>query len=69
MIFDKRAFDSLLEQAWRHADQAATLNDPTLYREAFTAMCQAVAMLSEEAEDWREQVARATEEYTRTEGI
>ncbi|GAB3377638.1 hypothetical protein [Azotobacter armeniacus] len=69
MSLDKNALDSLLEQARRHADQAAAHNDPTLYREAFMAMCQAVALLGKEADNWREQVVRATEEYTRTEGI
>ncbi|WP_349571034.1 hypothetical protein [Azotobacter salinestris] len=69
MSLDKHALDTLLEQARQHADQAAAHNDPALYREAFMAMCQAVAMLGAEADDWREQVIRATEEYTRTEGI
>jgi hypothetical protein len=32
-------------------------------------MCQAVALLARGNNDWREQVLRATEEFTRTEGI
>ncbi|ASL27338.1 hypothetical protein [Azotobacter chroococcum] len=69
MSLDKHALDRLLEQAQQHADQAVARNDPSLYREAFIAMCQAVALLGEENDNWREQVVRATEEYTRTEGI
>lgn len=69
MHFDKNALDSLLEQARRQADQAVAHNDPTLYREALLAMCQALALLGEEADSWREQVVRATEEYIRTEGV
>lgn len=69
MSFDPNELDALLQRARQHADEAVNRDDPTLYREAFQAMCQAVALLARESNDWREQVLRATEEFTRTEGI
>lgn len=69
MSFDQNELDTLLQRALQHADDAAAHNDPALYREAFQAMCQAVALLARETGSWRDQVVRATEEYTRTEGI
>jgi len=69
MSFDRRQFDQLLEQARQYAEQAAANDEPALYREAFLAMHQALMLVGEEASSWREEVVRATEEYTRTEGI
>lgn len=69
MSFDPNEVDALLQRARQHADEAVSRDDPTLYREAFQAMSQAVALLARGNNDWREQVLRATEEFTRTEGI
>lgn len=61
--------ETLLQHARQYADDAVAHNDPLLYREAFQIMCQAVELMLRERNNWREQVRRATEEFSRTEGV
>ncbi|MES2818107.1 MAG: hypothetical protein V4812_03880 [Pseudomonadota bacterium] len=66
---DTQAFETLLNQAQHQADLAVSQNDPRHYRDAFATSLQAMRVLAAEAGNWRQMVARATEEYEGDEGI
>ncbi|MFC3607893.1 hypothetical protein [Stutzerimonas tarimensis] len=69
MALDKEAFESLLARAEEQAGRAVSENDPIHYRDAFESSLKALRMLADESSGWREAVARATEEYSGSEGI
>lgn len=69
MALDRDQFQTLLTEAQAHADRAASENNPQLYQQAFEASLKAMRMLAEESGDWRQAVARATEEFEGSEGV
>lgn len=69
MALDQNEFEALLAQVKMHADRAASENEPQHYQAAFEASLAAMRMLAEESGNWRQMVARATEEFEGDEGI
>jgi len=69
MALDQNEFETLLAEIKAHADRAAGNNEPQYYQAAFEASLKAMRMLAEESGNWRQMVARATEEFEGDEGI
>lgn len=69
MGLDQNEFEALLAEIKAHADRAAGDNEPQHYQAAFEASLKAMRMLAEESGNWRQMVARATEEFEGDEGI
>jgi soluble cytochrome b562 len=70
MAANAQEITDLLQKARTHAAQAVEQDQPTLYRDAFEALIQAVEKLSSGAEEaHRDRVARAVEEFQGDEGI
>ena len=68
MAIDETRLELLLAQVHSRAEGASDANDEG-YREAFIAANEALEMLIEERDNWRQMVARATEEFQGDEGI
>jgi hypothetical protein len=64
MTIDESRLESLLTQV-----RAVAEGSEQDYQQAFGAANEAIEMLLKEREDWRQMVARATEEYQGDEGI
>ena len=69
MALDQNEFEALLAQIKLHADRAVSENAPQHYQAAFEASLEAMRLLAEESGNWRQMVARATEEFEGDEGI
>lgn len=69
MALDQKEFEALLAQIKLHADRAVSENAPQHYQAAFEASLAAMRLLAEESGNWRQMVARATEEFEGDEGI
>ena len=69
MALDQKEFEALLAQIKLHADRAVSENAPQHYQAAFEASLEAMRLLAEESGNWRQMVARATEEFEGDEGI
>lgn len=69
MALDQNEFEALLAQVKLHADRAASENAPQHYQAAFEASLEAMRLLAKESGNWRQMVARATEEFEGDEGI
>ncbi|WP_462379889.1 hypothetical protein [Pseudomonas sp. Marseille-QA0892] len=68
MALDNSKLESLLDKVHQHAGDAVDGVERD-YRDAFLAAHEALSMLMDERKNWREMVARATEEYQGDEGI
>ncbi|WP_312290769.1 hypothetical protein [Stutzerimonas nitrititolerans] len=69
MALDQNEFEALLAQIKQHADRAANENAPQHYQAAFEASLEAMRLLAKESGNWRQMVARATEEFEGDEGV
>ncbi|GGJ82941.1 hypothetical protein [Pseudomonas matsuisoli] len=68
MAIDEARLETLLLQVQSQGDAVGDVTDAG-YREAFIAAKEALEMLIDERENWRQMVARATEEFQGDEGI